>query len=185
MWALLLGCVFIDDDEHAAFVATLADGPGDTDDTDDTGDVGDTGLVSGLVEAVAAGVSRGEEESRFGNVLVAGDLSGRGPGAIASTSGRRDGEQAFAWDPTLAQVGAVTILGDPDVAQTASRALLSVDSLVVAEDAGSGDAYLVVGHSGLRLEAWELHAAGEGSSLGTLKGEGTADGFGAALVSAG
>ena len=182
-WAA--GCIFIDDAEHAAFLATLGgDDSGDTADTadTDTGDPGGGGFPSGRVEAVAAGFGSGEADAHLGTHVWAGVLADRGSSLVSSTR-RSLGEDARAWSLDLAARGTVHVLTSPEVGTTPVGVTSVVQSLGAVPD---GDGLRLGGAVlGSKLEAWSMRAAGEGSSLGTLGGEAPGDGFGDHFVALG
>jgi hypothetical protein len=136
LW-LVAACVFIDDAEHAAFVATLASGgdtqdPVDTAEPDDTGGGGGSGPWAAPVADVAAGFTLGGARDGFGTAVAVGESR-----LLVSTDGRAVGDEAWMFAPSLGAIGRVTVLEATDATTTDARTANTLAALAVPTVGGA------------------------------------------------
>ncbi len=209
MLVLSLGaCIFIDDAEHAAFVATLggdadadsdADADTDTDTDIDSGDTGDTGTVETPCQPASpcdiassgTGYWSGTWGAAFGTTVAAVDLDGDGRAELL-TSAASPSVELYAVGVTAGGVGEYRRLGDIDYARLDASPGFASTTVAVAATGPALDPLVLVGDAfsegsgsaagGLWL--FDDFDAGANLDAGFVAGETVGDQAGAVLASA-
>ncbi|MBM4368408.1 MAG: FG-GAP repeat protein [Deltaproteobacteria bacterium] len=202
--AALAACIFIDDAEHAEFLATLggeadadADSDSDSDSDSDTDTATDTGPEEApcpaaspcTISSIGTGYWSGSYGAAFGSTVAAADLDDDGRAELLA-SAVSPSVELYAVAVTAGGVGEYRRLGDIDYARLdaspgyASTALsvvatgLAGSSLLLVGDATSGASGVAAGG------AWLFDGFENGANLdaGFLAGEAVGDQAGAALA---
>lgn len=164
---LLVGCIFIDDAEHAAFVAGLGGGP--------TGDSGESGGPLD-VDEVGAAIGGGTEGALFGEAVALGTVDALGMSAFS----RQDYNGPRIMGIPLADL---TLGGSDWPDSVTEEGADSFGAAIRVIERSDGEARLLVG---VPLQSvvsvYEPRAAGVVPASGALVGEAAGDEFGASLT---
>ncbi len=181
MLLLLAGCLFIDDAEHAAFLAGLTDS-GDPSETGDTGGapaLWHAGEALSVVE-LGAGFSVSNATRGFGSAVALGWVDELGLSAAVGETGLVSGRS---WLVPVSALTLGTVLEDVGVPTEPGGADLGT-AVGFAQDEG-GELHLVAGDPGTsRLVSYTTHRSGSPTEDGLLVGESSNDELGAVFVSA-